>query len=148
MLQVLVNSLEKKIDETEKKYEEASKLSEERLQQALDAEAKIIELKLNMQRLKSFTYMAWFLQQCWPLILFILLKYGFACRLDMLAVCLKLKFNILSTYPYPCHNMWIKLEKTLLDQSVVKFILVTRVIFVKNQIMDYLWTCIEYQSPI
>ncbi|KAF3652096.1 Myosin-7 [Capsicum annuum] len=52
-LKVLVNSLEKKIDETEKKYEEASKLSEERLQQALDAEAKIIELKLNMQRLEE-----------------------------------------------------------------------------------------------
>ncbi|CAN4120664.1 unnamed protein product [Withania somnifera] len=52
-LKVLVNSLEKKIDETEKKYEETSKLSEERLKQALDAEAKIIELKLNMQRLEE-----------------------------------------------------------------------------------------------
>ncbi|KAK4356924.1 hypothetical protein RND71_022534 [Anisodus tanguticus] len=50
---VLVNSLEKKIDETEKKYEETSKLSEERLKQALDAEAKIIELKLTMQRLEE-----------------------------------------------------------------------------------------------
>ncbi|MCD7469622.1 hypothetical protein HAX54_008764, partial [Datura stramonium] len=52
-LKVLVNTLEKKIDETEKKYEETSKLSEERLKQALDAEAKIIELKLNMQRLEE-----------------------------------------------------------------------------------------------
>ncbi|TMW94733.1 hypothetical protein EJD97_009863 [Solanum chilense] len=52
-LKVLVSSLEKKIDETEKKYEETSKLSEERLKQALDAEAKIIELKLNMQRLEE-----------------------------------------------------------------------------------------------
>ncbi|XP_049344501.1 myosin-6-like isoform X4 [Solanum verrucosum] len=52
-LKVLVNSLEKKIDETEKKYEETSKISEERLKQALDAEAKIIELKLNMQRLEE-----------------------------------------------------------------------------------------------
>ncbi|KAK4341617.1 hypothetical protein RND71_040118 [Anisodus tanguticus] len=52
-LKVLVNSLEKKIDETEKKYEETSKLSEERLKQALDAEAKIIELKLTMQRLED-----------------------------------------------------------------------------------------------
>ncbi|KAJ8547151.1 hypothetical protein K7X08_010737 [Anisodus acutangulus] len=50
---VLVNSLEKKIDETEKKYEETSKLSEERLKQALDSEAKIIELKLTMQRLEE-----------------------------------------------------------------------------------------------
>lgn len=58
MLQVLVNSLEKKIYETEKKYEETSKISEERLKQSLDAEAKIIELKLNMQRLRRFTYMA------------------------------------------------------------------------------------------
>lgn len=77
MLQVLVSSLEKKIDETEKKYEETSKISEERLKQALDAEAKIIELKLNMQRLKSFSYMAWFLQQLWPLILFVLFKIWF-----------------------------------------------------------------------
>ncbi|KAH0739823.1 hypothetical protein KY290_038528 [Solanum tuberosum] len=52
-LKVLVNSLEKKIDETEKKYEETSKISEERLKQVLDAEAKIIELKLNMQRLEE-----------------------------------------------------------------------------------------------
>nr|XP_016475493.1 PREDICTED: myosin-7-like [Nicotiana tabacum] len=52
-LKVLVNSLEKKIDETEKKYEETSKLSEERLKQALDAEAKIIELKISMQRLEE-----------------------------------------------------------------------------------------------
>ncbi|KAH0638160.1 hypothetical protein KY289_038075 [Solanum tuberosum] len=52
-LKVLVNSLEKKIDETEKKYEETSKISEERLKQALDAETKIIELKLNMQRLEE-----------------------------------------------------------------------------------------------
>ncbi|XP_055811970.1 myosin-6-like [Solanum dulcamara] len=52
-LKVLVNSLEKKIDETEKKYEETSKISEERLKQALDAEAKIIELKLTMQRLEE-----------------------------------------------------------------------------------------------
>ena len=46
----MVNSLEKKIDETEKKFEETSKLSEERLKQALDAESKIIELKTAMQR--------------------------------------------------------------------------------------------------
>lgn len=48
--QALVNSLEKKIDESEKKYEETSRLSEERLKQALDAETKIIALKTAMQR--------------------------------------------------------------------------------------------------
>lgn len=48
--QALVNSLEKKIDENEKKYEELSNVSEERLQQALAAESKIIELKTAMQR--------------------------------------------------------------------------------------------------
>lgn len=46
----MVNSLEKKIDETERKYEETNKICEERLKQALEAESKIIELKTNMQR--------------------------------------------------------------------------------------------------
>nr|XP_011462402.1 PREDICTED: myosin-8 isoform X2 [Fragaria vesca subsp. vesca] len=45
-LKALVNSLEKKIDET-------SKLSEERLKQAMVAESKIIELKTTMQRLEE-----------------------------------------------------------------------------------------------
>lgn len=57
LLQDLVSSLEKKIDETEKKYEEASRLCEERLNQGLDAETKLIELKTSMQRfgdLRSF----------------------------------------------------------------------------------------------
>ncbi|OWM87089.1 hypothetical protein CDL15_Pgr026328 [Punica granatum] len=52
-LKALVNSLEKKIDGTQKKYEESNKLSEERLQQALAAESKIIELKTAMQRLEE-----------------------------------------------------------------------------------------------
>ncbi|XP_050372283.1 myosin-10-like [Argentina anserina] len=43
-LKALVNSLEKKIEET-------SRLSEERLKQATVAESKIIELKSTMQRL-------------------------------------------------------------------------------------------------
>lgn len=42
-LQALVNSLEKKIDES-------NKLSEERLKQASEAETKIIDLKMAMQR--------------------------------------------------------------------------------------------------
>lgn len=50
IIQALVSSLEKKIDDTEKKYEETNKLSEERLKQALEAESKIIQLKTNMQR--------------------------------------------------------------------------------------------------
>lgn len=55
MLQAMVNSLEKKIDETEKRFEETNKLSEERLQQSLYAETKIIELKTAMQRFVSIT---------------------------------------------------------------------------------------------
>lgn len=45
-----MNSLEKKIDENEKNYDELNKLSQERLQQALAAESKIIELKTANQR--------------------------------------------------------------------------------------------------
>ncbi|XP_062018762.1 myosin-6 [Rosa rugosa] len=52
-LKALVNSLEKKIDETEKKYVEANKISEERLKQALDAESKILQLKTTMQRIQE-----------------------------------------------------------------------------------------------
>ena len=47
--QDLVDLLEKKVQETEKKYEEASKLCEERLQQVVDAETKLIGLKTSMQ---------------------------------------------------------------------------------------------------
>ena len=49
-LQDLVNSLERKIDETEKKYEESSRISEERMNQIIDTESRMIELKTNMQR--------------------------------------------------------------------------------------------------
>ncbi|CAG7874734.1 unnamed protein product [Brassica rapa] len=49
----LVDLLEKKVQETEKKYEEASKLCEERLQQVVDAETKLIELKTSMQMLEE-----------------------------------------------------------------------------------------------
>lgn len=51
LLQDLVSSLEKKIDETEKKYEETTRVSEERLKKALEAESKINELNITMQRL-------------------------------------------------------------------------------------------------
>lgn len=54
-MQVLVSSLEKKIDETEKKYEETNKISEGRLKQALEAESKIIQLKTTMQRFLVLT---------------------------------------------------------------------------------------------
>ncbi|CAM8976689.1 unnamed protein product [Rhodiola kirilowii] len=49
-LKVLMGSLEKKIDEAEKNFIDAKKISEERLKQAVDAEAKIIELEKTMQR--------------------------------------------------------------------------------------------------
>lgn len=49
-LQDAVNSLEQEINETQKKYEETSKLTEDRLNQAMDAESKIIDLKIDMQR--------------------------------------------------------------------------------------------------
>ncbi|KAL0368539.1 UNVERIFIED_CONTAM: Myosin-8 [Sesamum calycinum] len=52
VVQSLVSSLEKKIDETEKKYEETNKLSEDRLKQALEAETKI-QLKTTVQRLEE-----------------------------------------------------------------------------------------------
>lgn len=50
--QDVVNSLELEMNETQKKYEEeTSKLNEEKLKEAMDAEAKIIDLKIDMQRL-------------------------------------------------------------------------------------------------
>ncbi|KAJ0510529.1 putative myosin ATPase [Helianthus annuus] len=52
-LKGVVNSLESEINETQKKYEETSKLSEDRLKEAMDAEAKIIDLKLDMQCLQE-----------------------------------------------------------------------------------------------
>ncbi|XP_073127725.1 myosin-6-like [Henckelia pumila] len=52
-LKSLVISLENKIDETEKRFEETSKISEERLKQNLEAESKIIQLKIEMQRLEE-----------------------------------------------------------------------------------------------
>ncbi|KAI7740045.1 hypothetical protein M8C21_006221, partial [Ambrosia artemisiifolia] len=48
-----VSSLELEISETQKKYEETSKLSEDRLKEAMDAEAKIIDLKIDMQSLQE-----------------------------------------------------------------------------------------------
>ena len=54
-LQEKISSLEEELIETQKKYEEATKLSEDRLIQALDAESKIIDLKLDMQRLYNHT---------------------------------------------------------------------------------------------
>ncbi|KAG2327810.1 hypothetical protein Bca52824_010538 [Brassica carinata] len=51
--QDMVHLLENKIEETEKKYEEASKLCEERLQQVVDAETKLIQLKTSMQSLEE-----------------------------------------------------------------------------------------------
>jgi len=54
MLQTLVSSLEKKIDDTEKKYQETSKISEERLKQAMDAETKIVDLNMAMLRFSYF----------------------------------------------------------------------------------------------
>ncbi|XWS36516.1 hypothetical protein CRYUN_Cryun20dG0091400 [Craigia yunnanensis] len=52
-LKAMVSSLEKKIDETEKKFEETNKISEERLNQALEAESKIVQLKTVMHRLEE-----------------------------------------------------------------------------------------------
>uniref|UniRef100_A0A0E0K6W0 Uncharacterized protein n=1 Tax=Oryza punctata TaxID=4537 RepID=A0A0E0K6W0_ORYPU len=52
-LKTLVSSLEKKIDDTEKKYKETNKISEERLQKAMDAESKIVDLNMAMLRLQE-----------------------------------------------------------------------------------------------
>ncbi|KAK6781136.1 hypothetical protein RDI58_023320 [Solanum bulbocastanum] len=52
-LKVLVNSLEKEIDEKEKKYEETVRVSNERLKQVLEAESKIRQLKDAMQSSKE-----------------------------------------------------------------------------------------------
>ncbi|KAK1426383.1 hypothetical protein QVD17_15054 [Tagetes erecta] len=53
-LKDVVNSLEMEMNETQKKYEEeTSKLNEERLKEAMDAEAKIIDLKIDMQSLQE-----------------------------------------------------------------------------------------------
>ena len=51
IMQDLVSSLEKKIDETEKKYEETTRVSEERLKKALEAESNFEDLNNAMQRL-------------------------------------------------------------------------------------------------
>lgn len=51
VFQVFVSSLEQKIDETEKKYEETNKISEDRFNQALEAESKITDMRIAMQRL-------------------------------------------------------------------------------------------------
>ncbi|XP_027362425.1 myosin-10-like [Abrus precatorius] len=48
-----VNSLERKIDETERKYEECNRLSEERMNQIIETESKIIDIKTNMQKLEE-----------------------------------------------------------------------------------------------
>ncbi|KAJ1427614.1 P-loop containing nucleoside triphosphate hydrolase [Sesbania bispinosa] len=48
-----VNSLERKIDEMERKYEESNRLSDERMNQIIETESKIIDLKTNMQRLEE-----------------------------------------------------------------------------------------------
>ncbi|RYR32205.1 hypothetical protein Ahy_A10g046800 [Arachis hypogaea] len=53
LLKDQVSSLEQKINETERKYEECSKLSEERMNQIIETESKIIELKTSMQRLEE-----------------------------------------------------------------------------------------------
>ncbi|KAK9068732.1 hypothetical protein SSX86_012847 [Deinandra increscens subsp. villosa] len=52
-LKDVVNSMELEINETQKKYEETSKLSEDRLKEAVEAEAKIIDLKIDMQSLQE-----------------------------------------------------------------------------------------------
>lgn len=54
MLQTLVSSLEKKIDDTEKKYQETNKISEDRLKQAMEAETKIVDLNMAMLRFSIF----------------------------------------------------------------------------------------------
>ncbi|KAG2377270.1 Myosin-8 Myosin XI [Vigna angularis] len=45
--------LKVKIDETERKYEECNKISEERMNQIIETESKMIEIKTNMQRLEE-----------------------------------------------------------------------------------------------
>ncbi|KAL4561162.1 hypothetical protein LXL04_033324 [Taraxacum kok-saghyz] len=52
-LQEKVSSLEQEISETQTKLEETTKLSEDRLQEAMDAENRIIDIKLDMQSLQE-----------------------------------------------------------------------------------------------
>ncbi|KAK4750895.1 hypothetical protein SAY87_004377 [Trapa incisa] len=52
-LKALVNSLERKLDDTENKYDEMKKISEERLKQVLEAESKVEKMKSDMQRLSE-----------------------------------------------------------------------------------------------
>ncbi|KAG0458638.1 hypothetical protein HPP92_021766 [Vanilla planifolia] len=52
-LKTLVSILEKKVDEVEEKLEESSKISEERLQKALEAESRIVEMSNEMRRLRE-----------------------------------------------------------------------------------------------
>jgi hypothetical protein len=56
-MQVMVNSLEKKVDEAEKKYVESEKVSEERLKKAKEAETKVEQLKDSLQRFLIFFYL-------------------------------------------------------------------------------------------
>ncbi|KAL5144061.1 Myosin-7 [Glycine soja] len=48
-----VNSLERKIDEAERKYEESNRVSDERMNQIIETESKMIEIKTNVQRLEE-----------------------------------------------------------------------------------------------
>ncbi|KAK8548937.1 hypothetical protein V6N12_061838 [Hibiscus sabdariffa] len=52
-LKAMVSSLEQEVNETERKYEETSKIGEERLKQTMEAESKIIQVKIEMQRLEE-----------------------------------------------------------------------------------------------
>jgi myosin-5 len=52
-LKSMVSSLEMKIGETEKKLQETTKISQDRLNQALEAESKLVKLKTAMQRLEE-----------------------------------------------------------------------------------------------
>lgn len=52
-LQEKVSTLEQEISETQTKLEETTKLSEDRLKEAMEAENRIIDIKIDMQRFYS-----------------------------------------------------------------------------------------------
>lgn len=52
-LQEKVSTLEQEISETQTKLEETTKLREDRLKEAMEAENRIIDIKIDMQRFYS-----------------------------------------------------------------------------------------------
>ena len=71
IMQVLISSLEQKVEEVEKKYVESQKLSEEWFREAKEAESEIEKLKNTLQRFKMFFNV--------KMLSFLLKNYVFGC---------------------------------------------------------------------